>query len=103
MSLGEFWVLSYGLWVGPGFTHNSEPVTQNSRLKTIAVAMDGMDKGGVTRIGFDFLAQPGDVYVHRAGEHCGIVAPDRVEKFVARESLAQILDKVPQQLEFTGG
>src|SRR5687768_10966636 len=51
------------------------------------------------RIGFDLLAEPGDVDVDRACGWHGVVAPHFVEEFFAGQRGASMFDEVLQQLE----
>ena len=53
-------------------------------------------------LGSSFCRSHGDVHVHRARRRHGVVTPDLVQQFVARERRAAVLDEVAEQLELPG-
>src|SRR5262249_11116491 len=59
-----------------------------------------MNELGATRIWFDFLTQPEDEVVDRAGYGGRFVPPDQMEGLIPRHNLSLPLGQVPQDFEF---
>jgi hypothetical protein len=68
----------------------------------VAYASDGVNVAGVLRVVFEFLAEPGDVYIDGAGGHARLILPHGLQKFVARNYIAAAIDQVAQEIELLG-
>jgi len=73
------------------------------RVELISKALHGEDKFRLFRIFFQFLAQAGDMHVHRAGVHVRTVPPNLLQQFLARKRCAAVFDEISKKLEFAGG
>jgi hypothetical protein len=69
------------------------------RLELIPETLDGEEELRLARIDFELLPEAGHVDVYRSGECRGVVPPDAGQQVLARERLARILDKEPEELE----
>src|SRR5688500_15458110 len=69
-------------------------------VKPIAHAMHGNNKLRVAWIGFNFLAQSENRDVDGACERRSLISPHLLEKRIARNNAATILDEVSQEAVF---
>src|SRR5690348_11480901 len=83
------WPSNKGLW-------------QEVTLEDEAVA-DTPDRDDLVAKGAEFLAQPGDMRVHRSLEAVVLVAPDSLDQKLAAKRATGMLDEELQQLEFLRG
>ena len=74
-----------------------------SRFEPVADIADGVDEGGVVRVGLDFGAQGGDAAVDAAGRHHDGAAPDHVQNLVAGKRASLARHQVLEQPELLRG
>src|SRR5262245_23036128 len=68
--------------------------------ESVAVAIQGVNVTRMTQVGFDLLPEPGDVNIDGARKDHGVISPNCVEEFLARDRGSHVLNEVSQQLEF---
>src|SRR5687767_7497165 len=75
-------------------------------ISSLKAVTDTPNRYKVARIGWvtlNFLAQAADVHRNRRGVAIKLVAPDLIEKLIAREHLAGMARHKPQQRELARG
>src|SRR5215208_3374075 len=78
---------------------------RNVRLFDEAVA-DPMNRNDVLRlrrVRFDFLTQPRDMIVDRAGNRTALISPNFVQQLIACDDLTATPNQVAQDLKFASG
>ena len=65
--------------------------------------MHGLEVNGICRIRFEFLSQPQNVVIDRAGAGIVFKTPDLVQEFVPRDYPPLTRDKEPEDFELQSG